>query len=159
MRQIRPYKNQKTFSDKNLVFSKRVGVIYSRSRQSKKGIHQSFMGNIFQKRIFFSDQWNSISPGCQLPAGKVVIDFTCFSREVAFAKALPLFPWSLAGLFLLPLQGTGRTAQKTTTTHQPAFSIGKKRRKTSMKDELLKFLTHLWIKYVTQKCSCYTKLN
>lgn len=132
-RQIRPYQNQKTFSDKNLVFSRWVGVIYSRSRQSKKGTQRSFMGNIFQKRIFFSDQWNSVSPGCQLPAGKVVIDFTCFSWEVTFAKALPLLPWSLAGLFLLPLQGTSRTAQKTTTTHQPAFSIGKKKGKPAWK--------------------------
>lgn len=52
-RKIRPYRKWKTFPEKNLVFLKRVGVIYSKSRQSKKGKHQSFTGNIFQKRIFF----------------------------------------------------------------------------------------------------------
>lgn len=44
--------------EKALVFPKRVGAIYSKSRRSKKGTHKSFMGNIFRKRTFFrSVKW------------------------------------------------------------------------------------------------------
>lgn len=100
-RKIRPYRKWKTFLWKNLVFPKEVGVIYSRSRQSKIGTNRSFMGKFFPKKDPFQNSEITFPLACKSPTEKVLIDFTCFSWEVAFTRGLQPSIWGLRAQALL----------------------------------------------------------